>query len=272
MANAAMHVRLSAIDGALDTLDALAKESPKYGLTDVELEMLPSRQPTCTGMDEDACAICLEPLSSGHGDVTTLACLHCFHHACARRWLKSSTACPLCKAHALGELDATTSPRAPVAEAEHGVAVEPAAGIDRELDTARQILRHWDGVRRAADTLTTAATTAAATSAEARKVDETEVHARQRLLARLSVSADYTTFASRQARPPLRRARPSATATANSARPLLVAPRTLEEARREAVARARHLRESSHLLADPSRRPLVVAATIHGSHRPPPTI
>jgi len=262
MANGAMHVRLSAIDGALETLDALAAEAPKYGLTDMELEMLPSRQPT--GMDEDACAICLEPLSCGHGDVTILACVHCFHHACARRWLKSSTACPLCKAHALGELDATTSTRAPdptpaVAEAEEGVAVEPAAGIDRELDTARQILRHWDGVRRAANTLT-----AAATSAEVSKVDESEVYARQRLLARLSASADNTTFASRQARPPLRRGRPSGTA---AARPLLVAPRTLEEARREAVARARHLRESNHSLADPSRRPAVVAS--RRNSRPP---
>jgi hypothetical protein len=46
---------------------------------------------------KDVCSICLETRKAGEV-CWVLACGHCFHQPCAERWLKTSNACPMCKA------------------------------------------------------------------------------------------------------------------------------------------------------------------------------
>ena len=55
----------------------------------------------CAGCEEDGCAICLCDYEKGE-KITTLACGHGFHEACAFKWLALSQICPMCKQHALG--------------------------------------------------------------------------------------------------------------------------------------------------------------------------
>merc|ERR1711920_298954 len=42
------------------------------------------------------CAICLEPLREGQS-CRRAPCLHAFHDACFREWLRHSPTCPVCK-------------------------------------------------------------------------------------------------------------------------------------------------------------------------------
>lgn len=46
---------------------------------------------------KDVCSICLEARKAGER-CWVLACGHAFHEPCAQRWLKTSSACPMCKA------------------------------------------------------------------------------------------------------------------------------------------------------------------------------
>lgn len=73
-------------------------------------------------MDDDSCAVCMEPLSSDH--VHTLAgCGHAFHSNCIIEWMqRGNVNCPMCRT-----------------DAHHREFVSPLALIDR----AKYIRRTW---------------------------------------------------------------------------------------------------------------------------------
>ena len=50
------------------------------------------------GMEDDACVICQDSYQLGQ-DVLWLSCNHVFHRECILPWLKSSSTCPICRAH-----------------------------------------------------------------------------------------------------------------------------------------------------------------------------
>ena len=62
--------------------------------------VLPRRAPHAAEAEAETCPICLCDLCEGE-TVTALACAHTFHRDCSVRWLALSTACPLCKMHAV---------------------------------------------------------------------------------------------------------------------------------------------------------------------------
>ena len=50
------------------------------------------------GMGDDACAVCQDSYHLGQ-DVLWVPCDHVFHRDCILPWLKSSSTCPICRAH-----------------------------------------------------------------------------------------------------------------------------------------------------------------------------
>ena len=51
----------------------------------------------CAGDDAGSCSVCLSDLI-GSGDVTQLACGHCFHTACIKSWMVGrQCTCPICR-------------------------------------------------------------------------------------------------------------------------------------------------------------------------------
>jgi hypothetical protein len=103
----------------------------------------------------DVCSICLEKRERGDS-VWTLGCGHCFHASCGRRWLASSSLCPLCKGevprvHAEGRGDApaaTGAMAAAASEASEWLDDQPrlAARVERVIATNNMV---GSGVRAA---------------------------------------------------------------------------------------------------------------------------
>ncbi|CAF2114937.1 unnamed protein product [Rotaria magnacalcarata] len=74
-------------------------ETPVVGLTDSELERLPTMifTKSCTTIqDDDKCAVCLSEYIGGE-KLKHLRCKHFFHSECIDPWLKTSTRCPICR-------------------------------------------------------------------------------------------------------------------------------------------------------------------------------
>lgn len=74
-------------------------ETPVVGLTDSELERLPTMiySKSCTTIQaDDKCAVCLSEYISGE-KLKHLKCKHFFHSDCIDPWLKTSTRCPICR-------------------------------------------------------------------------------------------------------------------------------------------------------------------------------
>ncbi|CAF0843452.1 unnamed protein product [Adineta steineri] len=74
-------------------------ETPVVGLTDSELERLPTiiYTKSCTNIEaDDKCAVCLSEYASGE-KLKRLRCKHFFHSECIDPWLKTSTRCPICR-------------------------------------------------------------------------------------------------------------------------------------------------------------------------------
>ncbi|CAF3435785.1 unnamed protein product [Rotaria sp. Silwood1] len=74
-------------------------ETPVVGLTDSELERLPTMifTKSCTNIeDDDKCAVCLSEYIGGE-KLKRLRCKHFFHSECIDPWLKTSTRCPICR-------------------------------------------------------------------------------------------------------------------------------------------------------------------------------
>ncbi|CAF0940768.1 unnamed protein product [Adineta ricciae] len=74
-------------------------ETPVVGLTDSELERLPTMIYTksCTTIQvDDKCAVCLSEYIGGD-KLKHLRCKHFFHSDCIDPWLKTSTRCPICR-------------------------------------------------------------------------------------------------------------------------------------------------------------------------------
>jgi len=74
-------------------------ETPVVGLTDSELERLPTMIYTksCTTIQaDDKCAVCLSEYICGE-KLKHLKCKHFFHSDCIDPWLKTSTRCPICR-------------------------------------------------------------------------------------------------------------------------------------------------------------------------------
>ncbi|UJR37664.1 hypothetical protein I4U23_030360 [Adineta vaga] len=74
-------------------------ETPVVGLTDSELERLPTMIYTksCTHIQaDDKCAVCLSEYIGGE-KLKHLRCKHFFHSECIDPWLKTSTRCPICR-------------------------------------------------------------------------------------------------------------------------------------------------------------------------------
>lgn len=51
-----------------------------------------------SGRREPTCAVCLEELAGGGALRALSPCRHCFHSACARKWVRLHATCPLCQA------------------------------------------------------------------------------------------------------------------------------------------------------------------------------
>ncbi|UJR08558.1 hypothetical protein I4U23_012819 [Adineta vaga] len=74
-------------------------ETPVVGLTDTELERLPTiiYSKTSTNIDiDEKCAVCLNEYNTGE-KLKHLRCKHYFHSECIDPWLKTSTRCPVCR-------------------------------------------------------------------------------------------------------------------------------------------------------------------------------
>ncbi|CAF0959255.1 unnamed protein product [Adineta steineri] len=74
-------------------------ETPVVGLTDSELERLPTiiYSKTCKNIKiDDKCAVCLSEYINGE-ELKRLRCKHYFHSECINPWLKTSTRCPICR-------------------------------------------------------------------------------------------------------------------------------------------------------------------------------
>ncbi|CAF0803857.1 unnamed protein product [Adineta ricciae] len=74
-------------------------ETPVVGLTDTELERIPTTiyAKTCAEVSSDEkCTICLSEYNPGE-KVKHLRCKHNFHSECIDPWLKTSTRCPVCR-------------------------------------------------------------------------------------------------------------------------------------------------------------------------------
>ncbi|BDA45933.1 probable E3 ubiquitin-protein ligase ATL41 at C-terminar half [Coccomyxa sp. Obi] len=74
------------------------------GLSEEVMEALPTAKvgwrdgaATVTGRQVSECAICLEGFARGEKVRELPACSHVFHKACVDRWLRSHSACPLCR-------------------------------------------------------------------------------------------------------------------------------------------------------------------------------
>ncbi|CAF2967964.1 unnamed protein product [Rotaria sp. Silwood2] len=77
----------------------MSDETPVVGLTDSELERLPTMifTKSCTNIeDDDKCAVCLSEYIGGE-KLKRLRCKHFFHSECIDPWLKTSTRCPICR-------------------------------------------------------------------------------------------------------------------------------------------------------------------------------
>jgi len=87
---------------ALEAAEAEGAGEPLGGLAGMEECVGCAPSSPSGSLSGDLCAICIEPLAAGVAGVPAsrrcaLACGHCFHVACIRRWLVNSLHCPLCK-------------------------------------------------------------------------------------------------------------------------------------------------------------------------------
>ena len=94
-----MFERLSALRDAPPS-SSLPPSAPE-ALGASALASLRELEVVCSRTLPDVCCVCLEQRRQGQR-VLHLACGHCFHGACAQRWLGCSACCPLCKTPVTG--------------------------------------------------------------------------------------------------------------------------------------------------------------------------
>ncbi|KAL9272115.1 E3 ubiquitin-protein ligase ARK2C-like protein [Drosera capensis] len=54
------------------------------------------KKPKATENKTTECSICLKDFENGE-NITTLPCLHQYHHKCIKHWLKENKGCPICR-------------------------------------------------------------------------------------------------------------------------------------------------------------------------------
>jgi len=82
----------------------------KVGMSQDAIAALPTVEYTPDGEVDPACCICMCDYDECES-INKLKCGHCFHTGCLEQWLKTHTACPICKDPTPGEKRTLTPER-----------------------------------------------------------------------------------------------------------------------------------------------------------------